>query len=73
MALLSCQMLQTQVLHEDTGSATEATGKPVMVTRSLGAAAEDSSGLIEADDYKSQNCKDYTRKSMQLLAVMSSL
>lgn len=59
MTQLSCQVMQTEMLHEDTGSH-KGHGEPCEGRRNMGSAAEDSSGLAEAEEYKSQTCKHHS-------------
>lgn len=68
VTLLSCQITQKQVLHEDTV-------QPQRLWESLRwPATEDSSGLAEADECKSQTCKDNSLSEEAIaLSVMFSL
>lgn len=75
MNLLSCQIMQTQVLHEDTGAATEATGKPVMVTEAWELLLRTALASLRQMNinHKAARTIPFTQKAMQLLGVMFSL
>lgn len=75
MTLMPCQIVQAQVLHEDTGAATEAMGMPVMVTEAwelLLRTALASLRQMNAN-HKAARTIAFTQKAMQLLAITFSL
>lgn len=75
MTLLSCQILQREVLHEDTGAATEATGKPVVVTEARELLLRTALASLRQVNvnHKAARTIPFTQKAMQLLAVTFSL